>query len=352
MRIPSTPQLLSIFGHVCLCLGLLTLSLWFVNLNSGWYILGPLLFSGTCVAYIPLWLRWYFSIRRPNSLLLLLLLFPYMGGCVSSIKPGHVGIKVHLYGGEKGVDFEPLPVGLVWYNPWTTSIYTFPTFVQTAVWTANPSEGHARNEELSFNTREGMVVSADISLSYHLDGDHVPTFFAKFRTDQIDTFTHGFMRNIARDAFSDLGPLFTVEDVYGEKKETLRRNVLARVQEQVGTLGVVIEQFGYLGALRLPDAVVQSLNAKIQATQIAMRVQNEIATAQAEAKKTVAVAEGNAQARIAVATAEAQANKMLAASISRELVEYLAIQRWDGHRPTVESGTGGLSLLLPTPIGK
>lgn len=272
-------------------------------------------------------------------------------GCgYSRVEPGHVGIKVHLYGGSKGVDFEPVGVGAFWYNPWYTSLYTYPTYVQTAKWTKDPTEGSPANEELTFNTQEGMIVAADISLSYHLDGAKVPEFFSKFRTDKLDTFTHGFMRNCARDAFNDLGPHYTVEQVYGEKKEELRRAVMDRLQGEVAAFGVVVEQFGYLGALRLPDAVVASLNAKIQATQNALRVQNEVAQAQAEALKTVATAKGAADARLLQANAEAQANKTIAASLTPELVQYLAVQRWDGKRPTVE-GTGA-SLFLGLPAAK
>ncbi len=46
------------------------------------------------------------------------------------IDAGHVGVKVNLYGDGKGVDDVTEVTGLVFYNPFTTKIIEFPTFVQ------------------------------------------------------------------------------------------------------------------------------------------------------------------------------------------------------------------------------
>lgn len=317
--------------------------------SGGWVIMGLGILILTAVLYEPMAVRWITRGMEKITAMFVILLLLTVSGCGTRIEPGHVGVLVHLYGGDKGVDFEPVPVGMVWYNPGTSVVYQYPTFVQTAIWTKSPDEGrNGVNEEMTFNTKEGMLVSADISLSYHLEASKVPAFFGKFRSDQLSTFTHGFLRNIARDAFNDIAPTYSVEQIYGEKKEEMRRAVQARIQEQVVDYGVTLEQFGYVGGLRLPQPVVDSLNAKIQATQNAMRVQNEVAQTQAEAQKAVAVAKGAAEARLALANAEATANKTIAASITPELVQYMTVQRWNGARPQVEGATGGVLLQLPT----
>lgn len=47
------------------------------------------------------------------------------------IDAGYEGIKVNLYGDGKGVDDVSLVTGAVWYNPVTTAVYEYPTFIQT-----------------------------------------------------------------------------------------------------------------------------------------------------------------------------------------------------------------------------
>jgi regulator of protease activity HflC (stomatin/prohibitin superfamily) len=173
-----------------------------------------------------------------------------------------------------------------------------------------------------------------MSLSYQLKPESVPTFYVKFRSDDLDSFTHGFLRNVARDAFNEVGPMYPLEQIYGEKKEELLIKVRAKVNDQVGAFGIQIEQFGFIGAPRLPDLVVDALNAKITATQKAIQVENELRQAEAEAKKAVAKAEG-----------EAKANQALTASITPALLEWRrlqisqnAIERWNGILPQYNGG--------------
>lgn len=267
-------------------------------------------------------------------------------GC-TRVDPGHVGIKVNYYGSQKGVDDFPAVTGMVWYNPWATTVFQYPTFIQTAVWTHNAKESNSANEEVSFNSREGLVFNADISLSYRLDPTKVPHFYVTFRSDDLDKFTHGFLRNIARDSFNESAVKYTAEEIYGDKKESLLAEVRQRINQQTAAYGVVVEQFGFIGAPRPPQNVVDAINAKIKATQDAIRVENELRSATAEAKKAVATAQGRAQAVLVEAEAQAKANTLLSQSLSPQLIQQKAIDKWNGVRPTVEGSGGGLLLTLP-----
>lgn len=286
--------------------------------------------------------------RRFLPALAILMIFV---GC-TRVDPGHVGIKVNYYGTQRGVTDFPSVTGMVWYNPITTTVFQFPNFVQTAVWTHATHEGKAANEEISFNSREGLVFTADISLSYYLKPDRVPHFYVKFRTDDIATFTHGFMRNVARDAFNEAAVKYNADEIYGDKKEALLGEVKGRINAQLADLGVAIEQFGFIGAPRPPQNVVDAINMKIKATQDAIRVENELRAATAEAKKTVATAQGKAQAILVEAEAQAKANSLLSASLTPTLVQQKAIEKWNGVRPTVEGANSGLLLQLRTEASK
>ena len=77
---------------------------------------------------------------------------------------------------------------------------------------------------------------------------------------------------------------------------------------------------------------------KLQAVQIAQQKQNEVVQAEADARKQVAAAQGNAQSILVNAEAQAQANKKLADSITQTLVQYRALEKWNGVLPTVSGG--------------
>jgi regulator of protease activity HflC (stomatin/prohibitin superfamily) len=265
-------------------------------------------------------------------------------GC-TRVGPAEAGIKVSLAGSARGVADIPLVTGWVPYNPFATSVITFPTFVQTASWTRDTTEGANKNEEITFNSKEGLVISGDISVSYSIIRDSVPKFYVRFKMEDLDAFTHGFVRNIARDAFNEIGVNYKVEEIYGEKKGELLSNVREFLNSELNPYGVHIEQFGFLHALRYPDGVTQALNAKITATQKAIQAENELRETEAQAKKAVAKAEG-----------ESQANLTLAKSITPELIKWrqlqlteAAIAKWNGNPSMVQGGTAG-QLLLNMPL--
>lgn len=275
-------------------------------------------------------------------------------GC-ARVPPGHVGIVVNMAGGNKGVANIPTTTGWTFYNPIGTTVYQYPTYVQTAKWTKSPDEGAPRNEEITFTNKDAMLVAADVSLSYSLLPEKVPAFYVKFRSDDLDLFTHGYLRNVARDCFNETAGRFSIEQIMGDNGPFLAE-VRTRLQREVEPIGVHIEQFGFIGAPRPPDAIVGSINAKVQASQIAQQKQNEIIQVQAEATKRVTAAEGDAKAAIAKAEGEAKANQILAQSVTPTLIQWRsleiqqqAVARWNGARPQVEGGSSGLLLQLSPP---
>ena len=285
-------------------------------------------------------------------------------GC-TRIGPGHVGIEVNQAGKQRGVQDFTVKTGWVFYNPIATSVVEYPTYVQTAKWTRSSTEGDnpespkGTNEEISFNSSEGMIVTADISLSYHLVPEKIPAFYVKFRSDKILSFTHGYLRNAARNAFNDVGGEYHVEEIIGAKKEKFLNEVNDKLQKNVADIGVVLDQLGFIESPRPPDVVRQSINMKVQATQLAMQKQNELVQAQAEAAKSVAYAEGDAKSQIARAQGQAMANKLINDSLTDKVLErtrldlqFRWVEKWGGDMPLYVSsgGQGGQPLFqIPEP---
>lgn len=273
--------------------------------------------------------------------LILLLLTP---GC-TRVDPGHVGIQVNYYGTDRGVGSYPRVTGMVWYNPFSTKVFEYPTFVQTAKWTRSLTEGAPTNEEITFTNSDGMSIAADISISYHLEADRVPAFYVKFRNDDLDQFTHGFLRNLAREKFDNHGGTYPIDKIMGDNAPFLR-DVRQDLQASLTPLGVFIDQFGFIGSPRPPQPVIDSINAKVHATQLAIQKQNELVQAQADAAKVVAKAEGDARAKTVWTEAEAASNRKIAESITPTLLELKRLDKWNGGLPSVMAGSGGLAGLI------
>ena len=284
-----------------------------------------------------------------------------MAGCgYTTVEPGHVGIQVNKFGTDKGVSSYPLVTGAQFYNPFTTTIFQYPTSVQTAVWTSSVHEGAPLDESLTYNSSEGLVFHADVSVSYQLLPEKVPSFYVQFRSDDVNTFTHGLMRIIARESLNEVAARYTADQLYSDKKDSVMADARVMVERKLETYGVKIVQMGYTGPPRPPEPIVAAINLKIQAIQSAITTENQVRQSKAEAQKKVAIADGDAQAAIKKAEGESKANSLLTSSISDSLLKWrslqvqeAAIQKWNGARPYFEVGSSGVgagpNILLNVP---
>jgi regulator of protease activity HflC (stomatin/prohibitin superfamily) len=275
---------------------------------------------------------------------------------VTRIEAGHVGVEINLAGQQRGASEIPIRTGWVLYSPLTTQIIEFPTYVQTVKWTRDTNEGHPINEEMGFNSKEGMEIFVDVSLSYAIEPSKVPDFYVKYRVDDLERFTHGILRDIVRNSLNEVASTYVVEDIYGEKKAAFLNQVEAMIQSKLTPVGVGVQQFGFIGAPRVPTVIATAITAKAQAIQQAERARNELATTQAEAAKKIAEAEGDAKSQVTRAQGEADSNRIRQASLTPQLLELRRLEnakslidKWDGRLPSVQSGQGGMILQLPKP---
>lgn len=278
----------------------------------------------------------------------------------SKVPAGNVGVKVYLLGGEKGVDQEVLGVGRYWIG-FNEELYLFPTFSQNYVWTRDPDETGTEDESISFGTKEGLSIVADVGITYNIQPDKVADVFQKYRKG-VDEITAIYLRNMVRDALVKAASTKSIESIYGVGKADLIAEVETAVRSQVADIGIIVERVYWVGDLRLPAQVTASINAKIQATQIAMQRENEVKTAQAQAAIEVAQAEGQADAKVAIAKAdaesirlrgeaEADAIKARAEALAQNsnLIELTKAEKWNGVLPTTVLPNSTVPFIDKTP---
>jgi len=231
-----------------------------------------------------------------------------LSGCGQVVEAGHVGLKIEKYGDSRGVQPDVLGPGRYWVG-WNTDVVQFPTFTQTTKWTKSANEGKPIDESISFQVAGGITANTDLAVSYHVDQANVPKIYQKYR-EGLEEVSDNALRNAVRDELNTAGLKYTVEDLQGEGKAKLMKDVIDSVQAKALAIGITVESISWLNDLRWPDNVRNSINAKIQATQDAMRVENEVRKTKAEQEKTVVVA----QAQVQVAESEAKSIELRGAA--------------------------------------
>lgn len=247
------------------------------------------------------------------------------------IDAGHAGVKFNLYGDDKGVDDVEAVSGANWYFKPTTDIFEVPTFVQNAVYTRDDHEGSESNEEFRITTKNGLVVSFDVSMNYYTPQESVIKIFKKYRKP-IKTLEATIIRNYLRDAFNSTAANYTADELYA-KRNKFQTESEDKITELLAKEGFVVEQVVLLNELRLPPSVVKNIEAKINASQQALRKKEELNSAKADADKRVAKARGDSLSMVIEAAGKAAAYKMEKRELTPDLLQKQFIEKWDGKLP-------------------
>jgi len=274
--------------------------------------------------------------------------------CSSVIEPGWVGVKVNMYGGNKGVNNMPVVTGRVFYNPLTTILYRYPTFMKTINWTASAHEGAPVDESMAFNSVEGALVRVDVSLAFTLDSAKVPSILKKFRQD-ITGISNVYLRSQVRDSLSRHASKMPIVKIYGEGKAELLKQVTDDLSTRLGADGFQVNMVSFVSDLRLDSQVSESIVAAITATNKAVAAENKIRETKAVATQQIESARGEAESARVKAEGQAKANALLTNSLTSIMVDWqriqnqkAAIEKWDGKQPMVVGGATPM-IQMPAP---
>jgi regulator of protease activity HflC (stomatin/prohibitin superfamily) len=237
------------------------------------------------------------------------------------IDAGHVGVKVNQYGDNKGVDDVVAVTGMVFYNPFTTRVYEFPTFIQ--------HKEYKGENSFIVNSKDGSEFAVSPIMNYSVQREKVPTIFSKYRRP-LEDIEEGFLKTAVYDAFRLATNKYTADELISNRA-VFEVEVRRLLDGQLLKEGFIINQF--TSNLVYPETFKKSIEAKNNAVQAALRAENEVKTAEAQAKIKVATAEGNAQAMLTTAKAEAEANKLKQATLTSLLLQQQWIEKWDGKLP-------------------
>jgi regulator of protease activity HflC (stomatin/prohibitin superfamily) len=263
---------------------------------------------------------------------------------VTYIHPGHVGIVISRTGG--GVESTPLAAGLHTRNPLTTGIEEYPIFMQTLVLAKAPGEGRSQNEEINVNSVEGQPISLDVAMSFELLPMMVPKLYSTFRND-IDFIQHNYVKQTIRQALQEVIGSEAIADILGPKKAEVVNRTEKLLQDRLTPYGFDVKQFT-INEIRAPQTVIDAINAKNVMQQSSLTSQNELQKNQFQAQGDSIKAAGHAKAILAEAEAQAKANRLLAESITPNLVSYEMAKRWNGQMPQV-TGNAMPMIQLPKP---
>src|ERR1035437_11037355 len=129
----------------------------------------------------------------------------------------------------------------------------------------------------------------------------------------------------------------SLSEVISSKRDELQGAIQKSLSLELNKMGFALDKVN-LGASHLPQILEAQMQQKMAAQQQAQQAEYELQKQEMLAKAEVAKAQGEAQSILVRAKAQAEANRLLQSTLTANLVQSKAIDKWNGVLPQVAGG--------------
>jgi prohibitin 1 len=191
---------------------------------------------------------------------------------ISTIRQGEVGVK-RSFGRLQ--DKVKLP-GVYVYSPFFSRVIKVP--IQT------------QNLELNVDlpSKEGLLVSTQISLLYRIKAESVPNIIATIGGVGYEDI---IVKTVFRSAIANVSSQFYAKDMHTSQRINIERTVTQKMDSLLSSRGFVVEAV-LLKSIKLPAGLTQSIEDKLESEQEAQRMEFVLQKERQEAIRKQIEAEG------------------------------------------------------------
>jgi len=194
----------------------------------------------------------------------------FVFSAVTSVPSGHVGVLT-LFGRVTG---ETLPEGIHFVNPLKSN----------NVMTIRTQE---IKESASVPSSEGLVMSLDTSLIFHLNPEKAATVYQKIGPNYINVFVEPNLRAAIREATAS----HSANALYTGEREKVAHEINTQLKSDLAARGIEVESI-LLRDIQLPPSLKASIESKQQAEQESLAMSFRLQKERQEADRKRIEAEG------------------------------------------------------------
>lgn len=189
----------------------------------------------------------------------------------ATVRPGEVAMKQRFGKLKPGV----IENGIVGFNPFITKIVKLPT--------------RTVNLEVKLNlpSKDGLNVKSEISILYRINPSAAPKVIA----DIGPSYENVLILSVFRSAAADVCSRFLAKDMYTESRAQIESEVLSQMDKILASRGFVIESV-LMKSIQLPQGLARAIEDKLEAEQLAQRMEFELQREEMEAQRKVIEAGG------------------------------------------------------------
>ena len=272
--------------------------------------------------------------------------------CAKKVPAGYVGIVYSMNG---GISDDVLTQGWHIVSP-TKEVTLYSIGIEQSYLTAGENGDSKGDDSFEVPSSDGKGLNVDLTFTYRYDVDRVTQLFTRFKGQSGKEVRDSFIKPNIISWTKEVTAQYPVTDILGDERANLNKAVSDYIRERFEPYGIIIENVSLID-IDADDETRASVQRKVNAQQELELAQIEQKTANVQAQKDKEVAlvkaeqdketaeinaeqqrikaKGEADAIQIEAEAQAKANKMIAESLTPELIESNKIAKWNGEVPTV-----------------
>ncbi len=229
------------------------------------------------------------------------------------VEAGHVGVVTHF----GAVQDKVLPEGLHMTMPFRTKIVPIDIQIQKIQARASASSKDLQN------------VTSVVALNFMPSREKANVIYRNLGVNYAKTIIQPAIQESVKSATAR----YTAEELITRRPE-VKQSIYLDIKERLHRHNLLVTDFSIMDFNFSPE-FNKAIEAKQVAEQAALRAKNDLERIRTEAQQDRVRAQGKAEAKLALAQAQAQAQTLLKRTITPELLQLRAAERWNGELPGV-----------------
>ena len=240
------------------------------------------------------------------------------------IHPGTVGVVTHF----GAVQEEILPEGLHFITPVKTKVVPVDVRIQLV------------EDQASASSKDLQIVTSRVALNFYLSKSKANIIFQELGLDYKRTIIGPTIQESLKSTIAK----FNAEEVI-TLRPTVKQMIFEDIKTRLARNNIIVTDFSIVD-FSFSTEFNKAIEEKQIAEQSALRAVNDLERIKTEAEQVEVEALGQAKAQIEIAKAEAQAQELLRKTISDQIIQLRAIEKWNGVLPLYVGESEGLFLDL------
>jgi prohibitin 1 len=239
-------------------------------------------------------------------------------GGISHVGQGYVGIAKHMSG-----EITEVPSGTHWTG-WGVTVQDYPTYRQAL--------GGKKGVTLHAGTGDQQELPVTANLNWNINVEQSKVLYQSVGGNDIEYIADTIVLPTLKNDINKVTHTYSWNSIKGDQQAEVTDKIEVMLKEDLAKSGIELVNFGFSN-VGSPAGMAQSQQALAT---------SELNIKQEKAKQEAAKIAN--ETKILNAKATAEANKQLEQSITPELLQQQAIEKWDGKLSQVQ-GAGTNSII-------